>query len=97
MAFFAVLAPIQLVSAWLLIRGGPRILRAWLVGAIGLIALYAISRVTDLPVIGGEYRVEPFGIVSKGVELVLAAALVAELRVANRDAQGAAQEPAAQT
>ena len=96
-AFFAILAPIQFASAWLLIRGGPTLLRAWLVGGVCLIILYIASRVTELPIIGGEYRVESLGIVSKGIEIVLVAALVQELRIAHRAARRPGRRPAAQT
>ena len=78
--FFATLVPVQLASAWLLIRGGPSLLRGWVLGAFGLIALYVVSRITTLPIVGGDYRVEPLGILSKGTEIVLLAALVQELR-----------------
>ncbi|MGQ0797355.1 MAG: hypothetical protein ACT4OI_05790, partial [Methanobacteriota archaeon] len=96
-AFFAILAPIQLASAWLLIRGGPGLLRAWLLGGIGLIVLYVLSRVPELPLVGAEYRVEPLGIVSKAIEIVLVAAIVQELRTAHREARRAASRPATQT
>ncbi len=97
-AFFAVLAPLQLGSAWTLIRGGSGILRAWLFGAVGLILLYLASRTTELPLVGAEYRVEPLGIVSKALELILVVVLIQELRSAQRTARGAnVRRPAAQS
>jgi hypothetical protein len=95
-AFFAVLAPLQLASAWFLLRGRPAVLGAWLVGSLGLIALYVASRFAELPFVAAQYRVEPLGILSKGIEILLVAALVQELRVTLRVAKGArAGRPAA--
>lgn len=88
-AFFAVLAPLQLVSAWFLLRGSPAILGGWLLASLGLIALYAITRFVALPFVDPQYRVEPLGIVSKALEIVLVVALAQELRVGQRLARGA--------
>jgi len=94
--FFAALAPLQLVSAWFLIRGSPSLLGAWLLGAVGLILLYGTTRLIELPLVGAQYRVEPLGIVSKAVEIFLVVALAQELRVAQRLARGSgAVRPAA--
>jgi len=95
--FFLILSPLQFVSAWLLIRGPPVYLRAWLVGGLGLIALYAASRLTALPFVEAHYRVEPLGIVSKGIEIVLVAAILGELLSTHRAARRPATRPAAQT
>ena len=88
--FFAALAPLQLVSAWFLIRGSPSLLGAWLLGALGLIALYAASTLAPLPLVDQQYRVEPLGIVSKALEILLVAALAGELHVASQRARAAA-------
>src|SRR2546428_397188 len=52
---------------------------AWLFAALGLIGLYVLSRLVVLPLVSQQYVFGPLGVVSKGIEAVLAFALAEEL------------------
>lgn len=79
--FFIFLTPIELVGAWYMLNGSPGYLKAWLIGAVGLIALYVTSRLTMIPFVSQQYRVEALGILAKSIEILLIAVLAKELWV----------------
>jgi len=85
-AFFLVLAPLQWLGAFYLLHGSRTYLKAWLVAAVGLIALYLASRLTTLPFVTQNllYRFAPLGIVSKAVEILLIAVIARELWTTHR-------------
>ncbi len=82
--FFIVLTPIELVGAWTMMNAKPGTLKAWLVGAVGLLALYIASRLTVIPFVSQQYRVEALGILAKSIEILLVAVLAQELWALHR-------------
>lgn len=79
--FFVVLAPLQWIGAFYILRGSPRYLAVWMYGSIGLILLYVASRTVTLPFVTQNlyYVVQPLGLLSKTVEVLLVASLAKAL------------------
>ncbi len=88
-AFFVVLAPLEWLGAFHVLRGSRRYLAAWLIGCVGLIVLFAVSRLVDLPFVTQELytRLSPLGVVSKSIEILIVAALCRELWSTSRHAR----------
>ncbi len=78
-AFFLVLVPLEFVGGFTIMRASRSIVWAWLLAATGLIGLYVASRLVVLPFVSQQYLFGPLGIISKGIEAVLAFALAQEL------------------
>jgi hypothetical protein len=78
-ALFILLAPLEFIGAFTIMRTPRPVLWAWLLLAVGLIALYAASRLVALPLVSQSYAVTPLGIISKSIEGLLVVALAREL------------------
>ena len=77
--FFLVLAPLELLSGFYLLRASRPLLWGWLLAGLGLIGLYVGSRLVVLPVVSQHYAFGPLGLVSKAIEALLVIAIAAEL------------------
>ena len=77
--FFLVLVPLEFIGGFTIMRASRSVVWAWLLAALGLIGLYALSRLITLPFISQQYVFGPIGVISKGIEAVLAFALSQEL------------------
>jgi hypothetical protein len=78
-AFFLVLVPLEFLGGFTIIRASRSVVWAWLLAAVALVGLYVVSRLVVLPLVSQQYVFGPLGIVSKGIEAVLAFALAQEL------------------
>jgi len=96
-AFFLVLAPLELLSGFYLLRASRPVLWGWLLAAIGLTTLYVASRLVILPFVGQQYAFGPLGLVSKAIEGLLAVAIARELWVTSAARQPAAPRAATQS
>ena len=95
--FFLVLAPLELIGGFTILRASRRVVWAWLLGSLGLIGLYISSRITVLPFVSQEYVFGPLGLISKGIEGVLAFALAQELWTTSMARRPRAARPATQS
>jgi len=96
--FFVVLTPFQLIGAWSMMNARPWYLRGWLYAGLVLIALYIASRLTVVPFVSQQYRVEPLGILAKAIEGLLVLVLATELWALHRsERQASTRTPATQS
>ena len=98
--FFVVLAPLEWIGAFFVLHGSRRYLSAWAMGCLGLVALFAASRLVDLPYVTQELyaRLSPLGILSKSIEILAVGALSIELWASGRAARlRCASAPATQS
>src|SRR3989454_1293135 len=96
-AFFLVLAPLEFVGGFTILRASRPIVWAWLLGALGLIGLYVASRLIVLPFVSQQYVFGPLGLISKAIEGVLAFALAQELWTTSTARRPRAARPATQS
>ncbi len=87
--FFILLAPLEWIGAFFVLQGSRRYLGAWMVGSLGLVTLFVLSRLFQLPLVTQELytRLSPLGILSKSVEILIVGALYLELRSSSRHAR----------
>jgi len=71
--------PLEFFGGFTIMRASRSAVWAWLLAALGLIGLYVLSRLLRLPFISQQYVFGPIGVISKGIEAVLAFALAQEL------------------
>ena len=71
--------PLEFFGGFTIMRASRSAVWAWLLAALGLIGLYVLSRLLPLPFISQQYVFGPIGVISKGIETVLAFALAQEL------------------
>lgn len=76
---FLLLVPLEFIGGFTIMRASRPIVWAWLLAAVGLIALYVGSRLVALPLVSQQYVFGPVGVVSKAVEGLLVVALAREL------------------
>src|SRR5437667_2370750 len=95
-AFFLVLAPLEFIGGFTILRASRPIVWAWLLGALGLIGLYVASRLIVLPFVSQQYVFGPLGLISKAIEGVLAFALAQELWTTSTARRPSAARPATQ-
>src|SRR2546422_83006 len=79
LAILFVLAPLELIGGFTILRASRPIVWGWFLGSLVLIGLYIASRLTVLPFVSQEYVFGPLGLISKAIEGVLAFALAQEL------------------
>src|SRR5437879_11922506 len=96
-AFFLVLAPLEFIGGFTIMRASRPIVWAWLLAALGLIGLYIASRLVVFPFISQQYVFGPVGLVSKIIEGVLAFALAQELWTTSVARSPRAVRPATQS
>jgi len=96
-AFFLVLAPLEFIGGFTILRASRPIVWAWLLGSLGLIGLYIASRLTVLPFVSQEYVFGPLGLISKAIEGVLAFALAQELWTTSKARRPRAARPVTQS
>ena len=77
--FFLVLVPLEFIGGFTIMRASRSVVWAWFLAALGLIGLYAVSRLVIFPFISQQYVFGPLGVISKGIEAVLAFALAQEI------------------
>ncbi len=77
--FFLVLAPLEFVGGFSMMRASRPAIWGWLLGSVGLIGLYVLSRLATLTFVSQQYEFGPLGLISKGVEALLAITLAQEL------------------
>ncbi len=95
--FFLALVPLEFLGGFTIIRASRPIVWAWLLGSIGLIALYVASRLVSLPFVSQQYVFGPLGVISKAIEGVLAIALARELWMTSVVRRPGATRPMAHT
>lgn len=96
-AFFLALVPLEFLGGFTIMRASRSIVWAWLLAATGLIGLYIASRLVVLPFVSQQYVFGPLGIVSKGIEALLAFALAQELWMTSTARRPRGARPATQT
>lgn len=96
-AFFLALVPLEFLGGFSIMRASRPIVWAWLVAATGLIGLYIASRLVVLPFVSQQYVFGPLGIVSKGIEALLAFALAQELWMTSTARRPRGARPATQS
>ena len=96
-SFFLVLAPLEFIGGFTILRASRPIVWAWLLGALSLIGLYIASRLVVFPFISQQYVFGPVGLVSKIIEGVLAFALAQELWTTSAARRPRAARPATQS
>ena len=69
--FFGVVAGVQIVAGLTLPESSRRLRDVWIYLSLGLIALYAVSRATGVPVLFNLEGVEALGVLSKILEVLL--------------------------
>jgi len=95
--FFLVLAPVEFIGGFTILRASRPIVWAWLLAALGLIGLYIASRLVLFPFVSQEYVFGPVGLISKTIEGVLAFALAQELWTTSTTRSPRATRPATQS
>jgi hypothetical protein len=95
--FFLVLAPLEFIGGFTILRASRPIVWGWFLGSLGLIGLYVASRLTALPFVSQEYVFGPLGLISKAIEGVLAFALAQELWTTSTSRHPRAARPATQS
>ncbi|TMA05919.1 MAG: hypothetical protein E6J93_02440 [Methanobacteriota archaeon] len=96
-AFFIVLAPLEFLGGFTIMRASRPIVWAWLLAALGLIGLYVASRLVVFPFVSQQYVFGPLGLISKVIEGVLAFALAQELWTTSTTRRPRAVRPATQS
>jgi hypothetical protein len=96
-ALFLVLAPLEFIGGFTILRASRPILWAWLSGSLGLIGLYIASRLVVLPFVSQEYVFSPLGLISKAIEGILAFALAQELWTTSTTRRSRVPRPATQS
>src|SRR5437870_1133874 len=96
-AFFLVLAPLEFLGGFTIMRASRPIVWAWLLAALGLIGLYIASRLVVFPFVSQQYVFGPLGLISKVIEGVLAFALAQELWTTSTTRRPRAVRPATQS
>src|SRR5437899_7466637 len=76
--FFLVLAPLEFIGGFTILRASRPIVWGWFLGSLVLIGLYIASRLTVLPFVSQEYVFGPLCLISKSIEGVLAFELAQE-------------------
>jgi len=92
--FFATLAPVQIGIGVALPFLPRRFDLYWLVGSLGLIAVYAVSRAVTAPALGFPEAVDGLGVFSKFLEVAFVVVTAANLRRVDAVAPVIAVEPA---
>ena len=96
-AFFLILAPLEFIGGFTILRASRPIVWAWLLAALALIGLYIASRIVVFPFVSQQYVFGPVGLVSKIIEGVLAFALAQELWTTSAARRPRAARPATQS
>ena len=95
--FFLVLVPLEFIGGFTIMRASRSVVWAWFLAALGLIGLYVLSRLLTLPFISQQYVFGPIGVISKGIEAVLAFALAQELWTTSATRRPRPARPATQS
>ncbi len=95
--FFLVLAPLEFIGGFTILRASRPIVWTWLLGALALIGLYVASRLIVLPFVSQQYVFGPLGLISKTIEGLLAFALAQELWTTSATRRPRAARPATQS
>src|SRR2546428_2996395 len=95
--FFLVLVPLEFFGGFTIIRASRSAVWAWLLAALGFIGLYRLSQPVHLPLVRPPDVLGPLGVISKGIEAVLAFALAQELWTTSASRHPRGARPATQS